>query len=510
MFHKLLFLILCCITFSLHASPNFAEHIHFNPNGPNKVGYLHIEKDRAIDQSTYLYVKFALEAYKKQGVSFIILHLDTPGGEVFPAMKIADLLHKIDNEDQIPVVAFIDNWAISAGAMLAYACRYIGIVPSSSMGAAEPVTSGPDGNMQSASEKVNSALRAEFANLANYYGRNPLIAEAMVDKEMILVMRDGKIIQLQEESQIRKNGKGADLVISRQGKLLTLNASQLTTLGIADFEVTPGPLPSLGPQTSGMSSLVFQEPFFASIPQVTILTFYDWKIDFFAFLSHPLISSLLFMGLIIGIYLEMSHPGFGAPGIIALVCLGLILLSSFSIHTVQWLELILFAAGIILLLVEGFVLPGFGIAGILGIVLTLFGLIALMLPSLDGVKFTWDMSQINLATLDFIEQFAYLCGAFVASVVLMAILGRWVTPRLLRVSRLVLTETQEGYVGVEFDSSVIGKIAVVLTELKPAGHISVDGKQYQALSETGFVSKGAEVIIVGGRGSHLIVREKKT
>ena len=84
------------------------------------VGYLHIDRDRPIDQSTYLYVKFALEHYRKLGVSFILLDLNTPGGEVFASMKIADLLHKIDAQDHIPVVAFIDNWAISAGAMLAF------------------------------------------------------------------------------------------------------------------------------------------------------------------------------------------------------------------------------------------------------------------------------------------------------------------------------------------------------------------------------------------------------
>ena len=78
------------------------------------MGYLAIEKDRGIDQSTYLYVKFALEEFKKQKVPFIVLTYML-GGEVFASMKISELLQKIDAEDHIPVVAFIDNWAISAG-----------------------------------------------------------------------------------------------------------------------------------------------------------------------------------------------------------------------------------------------------------------------------------------------------------------------------------------------------------------------------------------------------------
>lgn len=213
--------------------------IAIDPKGENLVGYLSIEKDRAIDESTYLYVKFAIEQYKKRRVSFILLNLNTPGGEVFASMKIANLLHKIDVEDHIPVVAFIDNWAISAGAMLAYSSRFIGIVKSASMGAAEPVTVGAEGKMESASEKVNSALRAEFANLAHFYGRNPLIAEAMVDKDMILVRRHGKVVRLEKEDEIRSQGEDPDEVITRKRKLLTLNAEELIEYGIADFMVQP-------------------------------------------------------------------------------------------------------------------------------------------------------------------------------------------------------------------------------------------------------------------------------
>jgi membrane-bound ClpP family serine protease len=108
-------------------------------SGPNKIGYLHLEKDHAIDSSTVLYVKFALDHFKKEGVKFVVLDLDTPGGEVFAAIKICEMLKNLDLQDKIPVIAYIDNWAISAGAMIAYSCRYIGITSSASMGAAEPI-----------------------------------------------------------------------------------------------------------------------------------------------------------------------------------------------------------------------------------------------------------------------------------------------------------------------------------------------------------------------------------
>ena len=136
------------------------------------------------------------------------------------------------------------------------------------MGAAEPVIAGEGGQMESASEKVNSALRAEFANLATYYGRNPWLAEAMVDKDLVLVKRKGEIIKLDAENLIRPS----DQIISKPGKLLTLNGQQLVEYGLADFSV---------------ASALTQEPFFANIPQLEYVTYENWKVTFFSILSYP-------------------------------------------------------------------------------------------------------------------------------------------------------------------------------------------------------------------------------
>ncbi len=113
---------------------SLSEHIHIH-DGNNLIGYLDIVRDKPIDQSTYLQVKFSLEEYIKRGVIFVILRLNTPGGEVFSAMKIAELLQELDTVHHIPVVAVIDNWALSAGAMLAYSCRYIAVSAQGLMGA---------------------------------------------------------------------------------------------------------------------------------------------------------------------------------------------------------------------------------------------------------------------------------------------------------------------------------------------------------------------------------------
>ncbi len=505
------FLVFLTLSFSsLFASQaDFGKYIHYQENERNLIGYIAIEKDRAIDQSTYLYVKFALEHYKKIGARFILLNLNTPGGEVFAAMKIADLLRKIDIDDHIPVVAFIDDWAISAGAMLAYSSRFIAIVKSSSMGAAEPVLSGAEGKMETASEKINSALRAEFANLASFYDRNPLIAEAMVDKDLILVYRKGEVVRLESEDQIRNS----DEIITRKGKLLTLNAEQLQYYGIADVMVPPHSVAPISEEERKAAewpahkSLLFQDPFFAQIPNATIVSYTDWKIDFFAFLSQPMIASILFMGLIIGGYIEISHPGFGIPGIAAISCLALILLSHFAVETINWLELIILAVGVILLLVELLILPGFGVAGILGTILTLVGLFALMLPDIGSVQFSWNFADLNLATIAFLERLEYICFAFLLSVIVISVLAFFFSPRLLKMSRLVLNGEQTGYTaGPDINTlPAIGSCGLVHASLRPGGKVIIDGKIYDALSTGSFIEAQEKITVLRIDGNQIIV-----
>ena len=467
--------LLMLLFFPLLAWAEFAPSIPYNPEGPNPVGYLAIEKDRGIDQSTYLYVKFALEEFKKKKVPFIVLHLNTPGGEVFASMKISELLQKIDAEDHIPVVAFIDNWAISAGAMLAYSCRYIGTVKTGSMGAAEPVIAGEGGQMESASEKVNSALRAEFANLATYYGRNPWLAEAMVDKDLVLVKRKGEIIKLDAENLIRIS----DQIISKPGKLLTLNGQQLVGYGVADFSV---------------ASALTQEPFFANIPQLEYVTYENWKVTFFSILSHPLIASLLMMGIMLGIYMEVQHPVFGFAAILSLSCLSLILLSAFADHAIHWLEVIMVIVGLGLLLIEVFLIPGFGVTGVLGIILTLIGVLTLMTPRLPTFSLSW-----NFAAEEILQRLAYLAGAVIATAVFILTVGR----RFAWKSPFVLKEPEAEVLLSLFPP--IGAVGEAFTQLRPSGKVRIEGQLYDAISEREFIEKSTPIILLRQEGNKIVV-----
>lgn len=492
------------------------EHVHFNPQGPNTIGYLFIgNHESSINESTWLYVKQGLEYYKKNPPSFIILELNTPGGEVFAAQKISDALKEMDIQYNIPIVAFINNWAISAGAMISYSCRFITVVKDGSMGAAEPVIAGAEGKMEAASEKVNSAIRADFANRARFFDRNPLIAEKMVDKDMILVRRHGEVVQLENESQIRLTGPDRDQVISMKGKLLTLNAEQMIEEGVADFMLLPEKLPEVTSEEkkagvwSADKMLLFQEPYFSKIPQATVHAYQmDWKTSFFVFLTTPLISSLLFMGLMIGGYLELNHPGLSFPGFIAGACLFLIILSSYSLQLANWLELIILLTGIVLILVELFILPTFGLLGVLGIFLFLGGLFAMLLPNLGSVKFEYDTHTLNAAGEYFFRRLAWLCGSLIASVAVIVVLARYVVPGFAAFNPFVLVgHEQEGYIAGDKPSTLPqpGTKGEVFATLRPAGKIIIDDKVYDAVSTGDFIQAGEKVIVARLEGSVIVV-----
>lgn len=491
------------------------KHIHFNPKEPNTVGYIAInDRDSAINQATWLYVKQALDYYKKNKPSFIILELNTPGGEVFAAERIADALKEMDTQENVPVVAFINNWAISAGAMLAYSCRFITVVKDGSMGAAEPVYAGQEGQMVTASEKVNSALRADFANRASFFDRNPLIAEAMVDKNLILVIRHNKIVKLETENQIRTSGPDPDIVLSPKGKLLTLTAEQMLDYGVADLLLFPAKVEPITPEEKEKGKwpasrmLLFQQPFFDKIPQAFVDEYKaDWKTKFFAFLASPIVSSLLFMGLMVGAYIEISSPGIGFAGVLAAVCLALIILSSFALELANWLELIIFLTGLLIVLVELFVLPTAGLLAIVGIILMLGGLFGMMLP-INSVDFEYDTKTLNAAGEYFFNRLIWLCGALLVSVGVIVILARYVLAGFSRFNPLVLKgHEQEGYVAVETASSLPqpGTEGSVFATLRPGGKVMIHDRVYDAISEGGFIEAGTKVVVIRAQEGLVVV-----
>ena len=497
-----------------------AKHIRYSKQGPNTVGRILIDnRTQGITQATWIYVRAALEYYKLSKPTFIILELNTPGGEVFASQKISDALKEMDINYGIPVVAYINNWAISAGAMLAYSCRFIAIVKDASMGAAEPVlATGQEGQMQTASEKINSALRTDFANRAGFFDRNPDLAEAMVDKDIILVKRHGKVLRLDKEEQVRSTGPRPDEIITAKGKLLTLNADQMTQLGVADIFLEPTPVEPITEleREQGFwpakKSRLFSHPFFAAIPDATIDPHeMNWQTHFFAFLATPAVASFLFLGMMLGFYMELNTPGFGLAGSIAIGCLFLITLSSFSVEAANMLELIIVLVGLVLIGVELFVLPGFGVVGALGVVLFIGGIFAMMLPNLGEVTFDFDSDTWNAAGEEFMLRLTWLTATFLVGIVSIGLLARYAAPKMPWLNKLILQgheqTAEEGYVAGKLQEKLpeLGDTGEVIATLRPAGKVMVGDEVYDAVSDGVFIEKGTKIIVRELRGNKLYV-----
>lgn len=498
----------------LVAETSLNEHVHFKPDGENRVGKITIDdRTSGINQSTWIYVKNALDYYKKNPPAFLILELNTPGGEVYVSQKISDALKDLDTQWDIPVVAYINNWAISAGAMLAYSSRYIAVVKDASMGAAEPVLQDATGEMKTASEKVNSALRADFANRARFFGRNPYIAEAMVDKDLILVMRNKEILKLDAESQLKPD----DVVISPKGKLLTLNAVELIDYGVADIALHPEKFVLITNQEKekgiwpASKEPLFQYPFFKSIPNAVIDEYkMDWKTQFFVLLANPFVTSALMLGLMLGLYMEFSHPGFGLPGLVALTSLFLLTLSSFSLEIADFLEVILLLSGIALLLIDLFFLPTFGIAGAIGTLLLIAGLAGILLPGIGAIDFELDTLTFNAAGEAFFNRLGLFLGTLLLGTICIFVLARYIMPKSKTFKKFVLHGNEQvGYqAGIaDKDLPSIGSKGKTYSVLRPAGKVDIDGKLYDALSTGQFIEAGKEIIVANHRESQVIVKE---
>ncbi|MEX1012142.1 MAG: NfeD family protein [Waddliaceae bacterium] len=493
----------------------FNEHIKFTEEGPNRIGLITIDdRKTGISSATWIYVKSALEYYKKNPPIFIVLKLNTPGGEVFSAQNISNALKEFDTQHNIPIVAYIDNWAISAGAMLAYSSRYITTVKDGSMGAAEPVQAGKEGKMEAASEKVNSALRADFGNRAAFFDRNSNIAMAMVDKDIILVERKGRILKLDNDEQIQPN----DTVISSKGKLLTLSASQMLEYGVADLIVQPAKTGFITEQERNLGkwpadkNQLFHAPFFKDIPNAQ---FDEYQMDirtwFFVILTNPVVSSVLFLGMLMGFYIEFNSPGFGIPGSLGLLCLFLMILSSFALDIANWLEVILLLVGIVFIVLDLFLIPTFGLLGISGVILFIVGLFAILLPGIASVNFEFDTQTFNPAGEVFISRLAWFSGTLLVGFGLIALLASYITPNLAGLRRFTLVGNEQlaskgYYAGYEPDQlPKPGSKGSVISSLRPSGKVEIDGKIYDAVTYSGFIDRGQSIVVNRLDGSVIVV-----
>jgi len=354
---------------------------------------------------------------------------------------------------RVSTIAFVDKNAISAGSLISLACDSIYMSTGASIGAATAV----DLQGQKASEKVISYFRAQMRATAEANNRRADIAEAMVDDE----------IEIED--------------ITEKGKLLTLTYTEALELGISDgtVETIEEVLTRIGREDA---EYVWEYP--------------NWAENVVRFLTHPIVSSLLMSIGFLGLLIEIRTPGWGIGGTIALIALALFFGSHYIVRLAGMGELLVFAVGIILLTLEIFFIPGFGIAGVSGIALIIISLYL----SLVG-----RMPQVG----DFSRATYTVGGAFVITVLGSIILVR-LLPRTSVYRKLVLeavASREEGYSSAETVSDLVGVRGVAISTLRPAGKAEINGQRMDVVTEGEFIEEGRPIIIIEVHGARIVVRK---
>lgn len=488
-----------------------------------------------VDDGMRVFVQRVIDA--ADGAKAIIFEVDTPGGRVDSAIEISNVIIGTP----IRTIAYIKGMgAISAGALISYSCKDIIMASESNIGATAPVLATPEGMMPTGEKEV-SYMRARMRSLAERNNRNPALAEAMVDKDIELHAytdaegrlqvyavygrgENGEPVTEQPGSEKKRPGEIDPADVVRRVFDMSVDAGRLRTQVDGNASVESQDASGLRPEgeivlpAGKLLTLSPQEALrFGLIPAIVndqqgVLAHYGYekaevlRVEMsvgeriFRWLTNPMVAGLLLMLGIGGIYLEIKTPGFGAPGIIGIVCLGLFFGAHLVIGIADWFDLILIVAGLGLIVVEIFVLPGFGVVGAAGILCLLAGLY-MTLTTAPIPEFSWEYDRMTDA----------MQSLLIATLTLgLLIYGLWrFLPGTATYGRLVLTHTQmqdQGYVVQTLDEQVaVGRQGVAVSLLRPAGRARFGDKTLQVLSRAEYIESGTPIVIVQVDGNRYVV-----
>ncbi|MDO9553199.1 MAG: NfeD family protein [Rhodonellum sp.] len=422
--------------------------------GKKKVYTFEIKAD--IDPRMNRKVKLALEDAASKGADMIIIEMDTYGG----AVNDADDIRTMILETNTPIHVFINKDAASAGALISIACDSIYMAPGASIGAATVVMGGGG---EAAPDKYQSYMRSMMRSTAEAKGRDPKIAEAMVDEKLEVegITKAGSVVTFSVSEAIA-NGfsegqvNSIDEIVKKQG--------------IEDYEL-------IAYQTSGVETVI-------------------------SFFLNPAVSGFLILIIFAGIYFEIQTPGVGFPLAASLVAIILYFIPYYLTGLAQNWEIAVFIAGVILLMVEIFVIPGFGIFGILGIIGILTGLTLGMIPN-DAFDFTFVPSG---------DLFVALLTVILAAIVAVSLIF-FLAPKINQwkaFSTIALSTTQkssEGYTSTFYADDLLGKEGVTHTRLMPSGRVMIEDEVYDAYSRGEFIDKGEKIKVISTEGTSIKVKK---
>jgi membrane-bound serine protease (ClpP class) len=418
-----------------------------------KVFLMEIKAD--IDPRMNRYVELALREAQNVQADYVIIEMDTYGG----ALNDADDIRTMVLEFPVPIYVFINKDAASAGALISIASDSIYMAPGASIGAATVVS----GTGEAAPDKYQSYMRSMMRSTAEAQGRNPRIAEAMVDERIEID------------------------TISAAGEVITFSTSEAIRYGFCEAQVR------------NIDEIMQR----SNIDDYELIRYEKSTIEsIIAFFLNPFISGILILIIIGGLYFELQTPGVGFPILASFIALILYFVPYYLTGLAEHWEILIFFVGVVLIALEIFVIPGFGIAGISGLILTVGALILVMLDN-DALDFSLihpDEIVIAAATT-LVGLFGGILLIFFGGVKLTN------TRAFQRIALQTVQDRKQGYTSNFQTESFLGKKGKTYTVLRPSGKVIINDNIYDAYTRGNFIDKDVEIVVIEESGTSLKVKE---
>jgi membrane-bound serine protease (ClpP class) len=463
-----------------------------------------------------------LDEARADGVDLVVFEMDTPGGLVTSALDISKLIKKLPDEG-IRTVAWVNDEAYSAGALISVAAQQILMSSSASIGDCAPIMVSPVGGMTELGEteraKAESPILQEFRDSAIRNDYDPLLCRAMVsvgvevwwiehietgerkfvdaDKKNELIndenaeQREWRVVETYTDPRTGKDVP-AKVPTDQEGELLTLSESEALVYGFASGIATD--LEELA-ERLGLSNAIER----AEIN--------GWE-KFAMWLNSPLVRGILFIIMLLGAYIEFQSPGLIVPGVTALIALAIFLGAPYAAGLADIWTILVLVIGLALLAVEIFLIPGFGIAGVCGIVLIVFALLGSFVPAEPGApRFSWPDLQGTWQALE--TGIIVLASSVIIAVTGIALLARYL-PSMPIGRRLVLANPEHAETlaisDPHPDIALVGDVGIVTGDLRPGGQARFGQTVVDVQSQGEYVDAGRRVQVIAHEGPKVVVR----
>ena len=445
-----------------------------------------------VDPGMEAYIKRALKDIKDikdDTEAVFVFKMDTFGGRVDAALDIVDTISSLPKGRTI---AFVEKRAISAGALIALSSSLLFMKENTIIGDCAPIINSKEG-MKMAGEKIQTVLRAKFRALAKKNNYPLVLAQSMVslDMEVYQVVMDGEKKFMEKKAwddltEAEKKKVSSKKTIVAKGELLTMDDAEAFDLGFSKKSV------------KDINEALMLSGY-GSADIVTMKA--SWSERLVSFLQ-PFLSILMLIG-IGAIYTEIKAPGFGLPGTVGIICLGLVFFSQYLVGLADYTELLILVIGILLLGVEVFVLPGFGVAGISGFLCIAAGLVL----SFQGFvvpdpSFPWEGTLL-------MKNLAQVLGSFLFAFLISLFMIRFVLPRFSKIMKGPYLETTLENAHVDATTALAltpGDTGIAHTFLRPSGKVVINHQKIDAITQGEFIDAGTPVIIDKIEHNHVIVK----